>query len=199
LVSLSVMAVVLVVVVPAARNDEALKVVAASAMIASDVEYVQSLTLASPDDPAVLCVSEDGSSYWIALASEPETPISRPYSEEPYQIVFGEGRASSLEGVLLTLLHEDDQLSFDAFGRIASGDAAAFVLEVGDDAVTVWVSATTGSVSIVAGVPEQDDPIVPETETKPGTEPAEQGDDGAGSGSDSGGGLLGGVGKLLGL
>ncbi len=148
-ITLAIIAIVLIAVVPTVRPEEHVKLIAASAILASDIEFAQSSTLAAPGDPTIFRIDPQNLRYWLALESDPETPIPRPNSAEPYEVVFGQGDANDLWGLTITLTNvADGTIAFDAFGRLRQQDDPHIVLanEAGD--IRVRVRAGTGSVWI---------------------------------------------------
>ena len=51
---------------PAFQEDNRLRLTAASAILASDIEYAQVLNIAHPDEPVVVVFDADGATYWLA-------------------------------------------------------------------------------------------------------------------------------------
>ncbi len=100
-----------------------------------DVSYARSLTIAMPDDPIVIKVDGANNRYWLARASDPDTPIMHPWTGEPYLVQCGPDGPEGLESVSIVGIDfgGDDTLSFDALGstdqvtpaviQVASGDA----------------------------------------------------------------------------
>jgi Tfp pilus assembly protein FimT len=180
---LAVLGIVLLAVMPSAHPGESMKLVAATTILASDLEFAQSATLARPADPTIVRFDPEGTRYWLALASEPDTPILRPDGVEPYEVEFGVGAHRDLWGINLEIQGIDDQtLTFDPMGRLVSSSNG--VIRFGNDTgeLAVVVRATTGSVSVLDGsaVPAGDG-LEPQDE--PGLGEGEAGDG-------SGGGLL---------
>jgi len=148
LIALAALAIVAAVALPSGRLDRRVQLAAAATMLASDIEYAQSLTLSAPGDPAIVRVAADGSGYWVARKSAPTTPIARPDTGEPYQVVFGAGVARRLQGVSVTKLAPAGDVEYDAFGRLAGGVDAALQLRAGASVMLVTVSASTGAVTV---------------------------------------------------
>lgn len=148
-ITLAIIGIVLLAVVPVVRPEEHVKLIAASSILAADIEYAQSATLANPGDPTVVRFDAEGARYWLALQSDPETPIMRPDSNDPYDVTFGAGDHDDLWGLTVSLANvADSTITFDAFGRVTQADDPAILLsgEAGD--IRVRVRASTGSVWI---------------------------------------------------
>ena len=148
-ITLAIIGIVIVAVIPTVRPEEHVKLIAASSILASDLEYAQSATLATPGDPTIMRFEPANARYWLALQSEPDTPIDRPNSDEPYEVIYGEGDADDLWGLSIALTNvTDETIAFDAFGRVTQSTDPGIVLanEAGD--ILVRVRAGTGSVWI---------------------------------------------------
>lgn len=179
---LAVLGIVVLAVIPGAHPGESMRLVAASTVLASDVEFAQSATLARPADPTIVRFDSEGGRYWLALASDPETPILRPDGVEAYEVEFGFGAYRDLWGIALDVQGMDDEtLMFDAMGRLVVSSDGVIRLGNSTGELAVVVRATTGSVSVVEGstVPT-DDGFVPQD--PPG---AGEGESGEGSGGAS--------------
>ncbi|MBL0927252.1 MAG: prepilin-type N-terminal cleavage/methylation domain-containing protein [Phycisphaerales bacterium] len=153
-ICLAVLGIVLLAIVPTLRPQEPMKLVSAASMLTADLEYAQSASLATPSDPVVVCFEADGTGYWLARTSGPQTPITRPGSGSPFRVVFGEGLAGALSGVgALTLDRQPPEVRFDGFGRLPTpGDAVVRVSNVSGDLYLI-VSSSTGSVSLSTTAP----------------------------------------------
>ncbi len=148
--SVALIGVALLAILPALHPDAPMRVVAACTILSADLEAAQSLTLAGPSDPTVVRFEDDGSGYFLALASDPDTPITKPYSSEPFRVVFGEGDHGSLEGLTLEVVQlSGTELAFTALGRLVQSDDVWIRVSGAEDELGVHVRAATGSVSIV--------------------------------------------------
>ncbi|TVQ29960.1 MAG: hypothetical protein EA376_14350 [Phycisphaeraceae bacterium] len=150
MVAITIMAIVIAVAMPTLSPDEGSRLIGGARMLASDLEYAQSVSLANPADVALVRFREDGDGYWLARESDPETPMLRPgFSEEAYEIIFGEGRAALLHDMTISLDGvTDNTLTFDAFARLTTLDDAVITLQAPTRSVDVTVSSSTGSVRI---------------------------------------------------
>lgn len=148
-ITLALIGIIVIAVIPTVRPEEHVKLIAASSILASDLEYAQSASLATPGDPIVVRFDVDNARYWLALQSDPDTPVMRPGDDEPYEVIYGQGDAGDLWGLSIILTNvADATIAFDAFGRVPQADDPAITLanEAGD--VRVRVRAGTGSVWI---------------------------------------------------
>lgn len=165
--AIAVLGIVVLAVIPSANPGESMKLVAASTILTSDIEFAQSETLARPGDPTVIRFDAEGGRYWLALASDPETPILRPNGVDAYEVVYGEGAYNQLWGVTLDVQDiADGMLLFDAMGRLVQSENGVVRVGNGNGELAVVVRATTGSVSVVDGseVPASG----PEQQVEPG-------------------------------
>src|SRR5688572_2454757 len=95
LVALTLVAALAAIVAPMFSDDSRLRVMAASSIISSDIELAQVMTISHPDNPVVVCFDPGNASYWLAYAADPDTPLSREDTGEPYQVTLGLDRARS--------------------------------------------------------------------------------------------------------
>jgi len=163
MISMAIVAIVAVAVLPTLAPEEPMKLVGAATLIASDIEYAQSASLADPGDPIVVVFDKDSSQYWLARTSDTETPITRPSSEEPYLIVFGEGDTRQLASVAISVEGNDGwMIPFDQFGRLDQLDNISVRVSNDAGSMLVSVAATTGSVSILDGGQSEEEAKVEE-------------------------------------
>lgn len=148
MVSLTIIAVVAVVVLPQLRNTDRLRVLAASQILISDIEAAQVLTISFPSEPIVVRFDPDNNRYWLAEASAPDTPIVHQATGEDYIVVLGEGRADSADGVAMTLTNvTDNTVVFNESGSLADFTTAPIIrLQRGDSVVELIIAPTTGTV-----------------------------------------------------
>lgn len=160
LVTLAVLAIIVLAVAPRTNPEEPMRLLGAASVLMSDLEYAQSATLARPGQPVVVRFDPKGAGYWLALENEPDTPIARPNSDDPYEVVFGVGDAEVLRGVSLdtALLPEELTLGYDAFGRLTSMVDQRLRLVNPTGEIEIEVRATTGSVRMVRAPVDSDVP-----------------------------------------
>jgi hypothetical protein len=129
---------------------------AASRVLASDIELAQVMTIAHPDNPVVVRFDADEPRYWLAYASAPETPIAREDNGDPYDVTFGVGRARSAAGVTFTLDQTpSNTLEFAAHGGLSDFTIApAIRLACNTRGIQLAVSASTGSITESEFTPE---------------------------------------------
>lgn len=150
MVSLAVMAVISGIAVVALAPDDRARVVGAAQLVAADLEYAQALSLAEPDNPAVVRFDPAGDGYWIARAATPDDPLTRP-SGHPYVVIFGQGTAVAFGGVDLAVVAgaTENAVEFDAFGRLAEPQTAIIGVSQAGEERRLVVSSSTGFVEIV--------------------------------------------------
>jgi prepilin-type N-terminal cleavage/methylation domain-containing protein len=149
LITITILAVVASVVTPMFSDDNRLRLLAASSVIASDIELAQVMTISYPDQPVVVRFDASKQMYWLAYTLDPETPILRENTGEPYVVVIGQGRASSAQHVGLTIADmTNDGLEFAASGGLAYFTAAPKIeLSRNGAALTLTISQNTGSIT----------------------------------------------------
>lgn len=135
---------------PMLGNSNTGKLRAAADVLAADIAYAQSESIAHGDNLRLLVVDADHHGYRIATQNDPNTPVTDPVTHQPYQVVFGQGTSRSLGGVTITATHigGDDQLGFGALGQLDQTDPATFTLTAGTSCVTVSVDPNTGETTI---------------------------------------------------
>jgi len=151
MMAVALLAILALIALPAVGPDQPLRVISAATVLASDIEFAQSASLASPSDPVVVRFDGAGARYWLARASSPETPIERPGrpAGTPYLVQFGAGDALYLAGVSCATTNvPDGVLAFDAFGRLDQLGDATVTLANDSGSAAVQVSASTGSVAL---------------------------------------------------
>lgn len=161
LVAVGLMAVVAAVIMPSFSDDTRLRLMAASAVLSSDIELAQVMTISHPNDAVVVQFDPDSNSYWIAPVKDRQTPITRQASNEPYVVTFGTGRASAAPGVTMTLTDVTaDALEFNSQGGLAEfTNTPTIELRLGTQCIRLSVHPTTGRISETMGTvaPEVDD------------------------------------------
>ena len=155
MITLAVMAIIATLVAPSISSNDGISLVSAATILASDLEYAQSESLTNPADPTFLVIDATEKRYWLALASDTQTPIARPEAgptvgePRPYEVVFGEGEVNYLSSVGVALVGgPSGNVPFDPYGRLSQPGNARIRLWNESGELFVIVSATTGTVSI---------------------------------------------------
>lgn len=145
------MAIALGIAVPTLRPNARARLISAAELLASDLEYAQSLAIASPTNFAMVRFDPDaaeGPTYWIAYESDPDKPIAKLYSSDAHLVTFGAGDAAQLEGVEITVVGDGDRIVFDSFGRTSDGAEGRVRLSNADGSIDIVISATTGFMTV---------------------------------------------------
>ncbi len=152
MVTLSIIALMAAVLFPRIENDSRLRLTAAARLIASDIEMAQVMTISNPTEP-IIVKFEPGGTYWLAPASDPDTPIARPGAIQPYRVVFGEGRGRTASYVTLVLTDlQDNILSFNEQGGLVDLNLQPEIkLMHGSEWVKLTLSTMTGTITETAG------------------------------------------------
>ena len=148
MITVVVMAIVVAVAVPSLSTNDKARLVGAANMVASDIEYAQSVALADPNDPGVFKTSADGTGYWVAPALDPDTPILDMFSNDPHTITFGQGVAAELTGVTISVAEVSGEVQFDGFGRLAGMVDITVTVSNAGGSMDILVKASTGVVEI---------------------------------------------------
>lgn len=156
LVSLAVIAGLSVLIIPSFQDDSQLRVMAAAAVLASDIEFAQVQSISQPDDPVIVQFDVDNNRYWLAYADDPGSPLLRPDTGAPYLVEFGVGRGRAAQDVAIALLDmENDRLTFDANGALDDFTAQPQIILARDGRfLTLSIAATTGTITESDGPPE---------------------------------------------
>ncbi len=77
LVTLTIIMVAAAIVIPRLRDDSQFRLIAASQLMASDIELAQIMTITNPQDPTLVRFNPSAGEYWLAAASAPDDPIDR--------------------------------------------------------------------------------------------------------------------------
>lgn len=149
MITVTIIAVVASVVVPMLKDDNRVRVIAAAGLISSDLELAQVMTISYPKDPVVVRFDPENRAYWLAFASDPETPIARNDTGQPYRVVLGESRAITAQGVSFELKDvADNTIEFNAQGGLMEfASAPEIVLTRGDSSMSLAIAASTGTIT----------------------------------------------------
>ncbi|UCD75599.1 MAG: prepilin-type N-terminal cleavage/methylation domain-containing protein [Phycisphaerales bacterium] len=153
LVTLTIIAIVATMVIPAFRDDSLLRVMAAASVMSSDIEMAQMMTIADPDRPVVVRFDPDDSRYWLARADDPDNPVAREDTDEPYLVVLGLDRAIAAAGVTFTVSGMNQStLTFNEQGGLDDFTATPQItLAMDDETIIISVGATTGTITQTGG------------------------------------------------
>lgn len=151
MITVTIIAIVASVVVPMLKDDNRVRVIAAAGLISSDLELAQVMTISYPKDPVVVRFDPENHVYWLAFASDPETPIARNDTGQPYRVVLGESRAITAQGVNFELKDvADNMIQFNAQGGLMEFTSAPeIVLTRGDSSISLGIAASTGTITQV--------------------------------------------------
>jgi prepilin-type N-terminal cleavage/methylation domain-containing protein len=149
LITITILAVIAVAVTPLFSDDNRLRLIAASSVISSDIELAQVMTISYPDQPVMVRFDAGKQMYWLAYDWDPETPIVRETTGEPYVVVIGRGRASTAQDVAVTIADMTDHtIAFAGSGGLADFTTTPKI-ELGRNgaAITLVISPNTGSIT----------------------------------------------------
>ena len=175
-----VLGIVVVTVLPGALEQDPINLSAAGETLASDLEYAQSATLATPNDPVVVIIDDRNKRYWLARSSTPQTPIDRPGAPAgtAYSVSFGAGPGQVLGSMTIspigvtTVQGSNVELRFDAMGRLTQPTDAIIRLGNAAGTMDVFVSATTGNVKLSDDATAQSTPSGSPPPPPPASPPA---------------------------
>lgn len=150
LIVLVVLAIVAALALPSAESTITSKLIGAARMVAADLEFAQSDSIAHAADPRVFRIDQANDQYWIAPVSDVNSPIDDPGSRSAFRITFGEGKASAMSGITISSYDfaGDDELRFDRFGSPDQTTVATLELSCAGRTMTISVAPQTGEVSV---------------------------------------------------
>lgn len=150
LLVLAVMSIAVMLVIPSVGTTASTRADAAARLLRSDIEYAQIRSIANPANPISVILAEDGSGYWLSNPDKPQTPITHEMTGEPYQVTFGEGRASMSKGVQASVEQLDKgMLKFDSLGGLTDPTVDPLYRFSCEEArVNMTVRAGTGFIQI---------------------------------------------------
>lgn len=141
-------------IVPRFGDERRARLIAASRMLESDLEYAQVLSITNPATPVIVRFDNDTNRYWLAFADNPETPIGRPEDGSPYLVTLGQGRTGSAQGVSLELATSGlTGIQFNSYGGVENSSIAPQIsLSLNNAWTGLAISPTTGRISMTSGV-----------------------------------------------
>ncbi len=153
LVTIMIIVVAASIMLPEFSNDSRFRLMGAARMLASDIEMAQVMTIANPQQPMIVRFDGTNTTYWLAYADTPETPIPGPAASGPYKVTFGEGRAKSAEGVSFTLNDiPDEKLVFNVQGGIDDLTTQPIITLNSDTRwIKLSIAPTTGTITETSG------------------------------------------------
>ncbi len=153
LVTVTIVAVVAAMVLPAFNNSERGRLIAATRILRADLELAAVMTISDPARPVVVRFDPPAGRYWLAYAATPETRMPHPSSGADYEVTFGFGRASSAAGVAIALEGvAGETIEFLPEGGITdSGAPPTITLSHGGRWAKITIAPTTGTISEAAG------------------------------------------------
>lgn len=152
MMAVAVLAIVAAIALPA-LNDDRLRIRGAAAILTSDIEFAQSMTIAFPNDPVVLVFTVASQRYHLARESDLSTPLTRPDTGEVYVVTMGEGRARVAGGVQFQLVNMPvSRMTFDPVGGLkyytsSPGIRLRTSTDPGSPSILIEVDYMTGTIT----------------------------------------------------
>ena len=153
MVTVTIIAVMAAVLIPRLGDGGRVRLIAGSRILSSDIEMAQIMTISNPTDPVVVKFEPSNRRYWLALASDPDTPILRPGAPQLYRVTFGEGRGRTAGEVTFELTDvTGNVLAFNEQGGVLDPTTAPQIKLVYESRwIKLRVSTMTGVISEEAG------------------------------------------------
>jgi len=136
-------------VIPSLGSTNVSRLKGAAEVLTADISFAQVESISHGDDLRFMVFDTTNHSYYIAAASDLNTPITNPVGNAPYKVTFGEGHAKQFEGVTIQAVSVggDDRLGFGMYGELDQGTDATITLASGGKTVVITVSPFSGEVS----------------------------------------------------
>jgi prepilin-type N-terminal cleavage/methylation domain-containing protein len=149
MIVVAVVAVLAAVVLPAFSDDSHARLAGASAILTSDIEAAQAMTISNGEMPVVVRFDASKGTWWLAYSKNPETPIVNSTTGQPMQTTLGVGRAALAQGVTLTLANvTGSTLRFNPQGGMSDFTVQPqLTLGSSTQQVKLTISPTTGTIT----------------------------------------------------
>ncbi len=148
-----VVAIIFVVAAPDQRRSGGEQAARFCRRFESDVSYARSLSIAVPQARAVIRVDGANNRYWLALVTDPDTPILHPLSKKPYVLQCGPNGNKGLDAVAITGIDfgGDELLGFDAMGSTDQEHPARIQVRSGSAQFEVSIAPVAAESSVERG------------------------------------------------
>ncbi len=149
LAALTIMIVAAALVLPTMSDNGRNRLIAASRIVASDIELAQVMTISNPSQPVVVRFVPAQAKYWLAYEATAGVPIKRPGTQDDYVVILGSDRARSAAGVSISLSDVDtDTLTFNIHGGMRDITANPVItLSLGSRWIKLQIAPTTGTIT----------------------------------------------------
>ncbi len=157
MITLVVLAISSTIVVSMYSGNNMTKLRAAAQMLASDLAYAQIASVTHEDkitggaNHRIVVLDPDNNRYYIAINSEPDTPIDYPLNPSAlYETVFGRGRADHLTNITISNFDFDGDniLEFGPYGELDQTTPATITLACQNQTITLTIHPSTGQITI---------------------------------------------------
>jgi type II secretory pathway pseudopilin PulG len=138
------------VVIPELSSEEDSQLRAAAEALAADVAYAQLLAIQSGGEGVAVVFNQPHNRYHLAMAGDPDTPITHPTNRTDYRMIYGFGAAQSLAAVRLldADVGDDGILVLGSYGDPDQSTNAVITMGAGRRRCTVTFEPITGEPSI---------------------------------------------------
>lgn len=149
MITVAIMGIAAAIILPALGNNDRTYVGAGVSMMIGDFDFAQTMAISDPSDQTVVKFDPSRSRWWVAPASDPDTPYEKLYSSDPYDTTMGEGRAYIAEDVTFTL--EDitgSLITYNAFGQLEQEMNPKIKLRYKTASATIEIDTETGFLEV---------------------------------------------------
>ena len=145
MITVAVMGIAAAILLPALGNNDDSYVDVGVSFIVGDLDLAQSMAISEPSDMVVVKFDTVANRWWVAAFSTPDTPLTKPYSGDPYDTTMGQGRAYLAENVTFTLTNvTNSMIAYNAFGQLDQTTNPEITVSYGSASAKIVIDAETG-------------------------------------------------------
>ncbi len=142
-----VAAILVIAALPDAKSSDRRVAAEFLAKFEADVAYAKSLSIARPDDPAIIHVDIAADCYWVALSSAPNVPLTDARTGDAHLVRAGKSDASTYPGldIVQAECNGSSTFKFNSTGGLDSDTAAYIGVRTETERHRLVVSNLTGA------------------------------------------------------
>lgn len=142
-----VAAILVIAALPDAKSSDRRVAAEFLAKFEADVAYAKSLSIARPDDLAIIQVDVAADCYWVALASAPNVPLTDSRTGDAHLVKAGHSNASTYPGldIVQAECNSSTTFKFNSTGGLESDTAAYIGVRTDTERHRLVVSNLTGA------------------------------------------------------
>jgi type II secretory pathway pseudopilin PulG len=145
LIVIATLAIIVLLAVPTHTIVDQTRVTEAGRLLIADLDGARLRSMGCAADPCVVVLEASGTSYFVARATDPTTPLADPTSGRPWRRVLGDGEARHLGGASVALSGNLlGSVSFTGLGRLVQDTDAIFTVSCNGKSLVIVTKAGTG-------------------------------------------------------